>query len=97
MTIYVAPGQRKPSYSVPTDPGRDDFEPDLYNVNWVISMPSGRKPTSPHDSLDEREDFLTVRAIVATPSQRVCSRATVVWEVVKLKELETKAQEDVQV
>ena len=89
MKVYRSPDNWIPSYRIPPDSLSEGFEPNLYHVNWVISMPCPKEGNS--DSTKEsREYFVTVRAIVATSSQRVSSRATVVWEVVKLDDIDKR-------
>ncbi|PFH47953.1 hypothetical protein AMATHDRAFT_87414 [Amanita thiersii Skay4041] len=50
----------------------------LFHDNWVISMPAEN---------GVREDFLTIRLIDGAGAQMLCSRATLVWEVIKLSAL----------
>ncbi|PFH46574.1 hypothetical protein AMATHDRAFT_7642 [Amanita thiersii Skay4041] len=76
MKLYVD-GQIIPSYRLPADK-REKSESDLFRDNWVISMPTDD---------GGREDFLTIQLIDALGAQMLCSRSTVVWEVIKLSDL----------
>ena len=46
-----------------------------YTVKWCISMPSKDDP-------NRREEFVMVRALITVFSQRICGRASLVWEAV---------------
>ncbi|KAF8626879.1 hypothetical protein AX15_004649 [Amanita polypyramis BW_CC] len=69
------------SYLVPLD-----HKKSLHQLNWVISMPFENDPKA-------REEFVTIRAIMAAPAQIIYSRATIVWEVVRLRDIEEKKLE----
>ncbi|PFH47550.1 hypothetical protein AMATHDRAFT_67567 [Amanita thiersii Skay4041] len=76
MKLYID-GEVIPSYRLPAHK-RGEHDSDLFRDNWVISVGI--------DS-NEPEDFLTVRAIDVAGTQLLCSRATIVWEAIKLSEL----------
>ncbi|SRR6266550_2251683 len=86
MRIYQSPlrGRNQepiPSYKMtPTD---KDFQTDSHQVNWVISMPAKGDP-------NQREDFVTLRAAIAASTYDLCTRGTIVWQVVKLKDFKEK-------
>ena len=44
-------------------------------------MPSEEDPHLP-------EEFITIRALLTVVSQRICGRASIVWEVIKKKDYE---------
>jgi len=48
---------------------------------WSISMPS-------EEGSHEPEEFITIRALLTVVSQRICGRASIVWEVIKKKDYE---------
>ena len=69
MTLYPANGTKAvPSYTV-----FQDRHP--YTLKWCISMPSKEDP-------NQREEFVMVRALITVFSQRICGRASLVWEAV---------------
>ncbi|PFH46480.1 hypothetical protein AMATHDRAFT_69759 [Amanita thiersii Skay4041] len=76
MKLYVD-GRTIPSYCLSADK-REKNKSDLFRDNWVISMPTDD---------GGREDFLTIQLIDAVGAQMLCSRSTVVWEVIKLSDL----------
>ncbi|PFH47965.1 hypothetical protein AMATHDRAFT_42601 [Amanita thiersii Skay4041] len=78
MALYID-GDSIPSYRLP-ERKRGSPESNLFRDNWIISMPTKNK---------EREKFLTVRLVDGAAAQMLCSRATVVWEVIKLRALPT--------
>ncbi|KAF8344955.1 hypothetical protein F5887DRAFT_236522 [Amanita rubescens] len=86
MRVYQSPSRGRnrepiPSYKMaPTD---KDFQTDSYQVNWVISVPT--KGDSNH-----REDFVTLRAAIAASTYDLCTRGTIVWQVVKLKDFKAE-------
>ena len=47
-----------------------------YTFKWCISMPSKEDP-------NRREEFVMVRALITVFSQRICGRASLVWEAVR--------------
>ena len=49
-------------------------------------MPSEEGPHLP-------EEFITIRALLTVVSQRICGRASIVWEVIKKKDYE-RGQDD---
>ncbi|PFH45156.1 hypothetical protein AMATHDRAFT_44219 [Amanita thiersii Skay4041] len=76
MRLYIN-GDSLPSYRLPErirgSPGSN-----LFRDNWIISVPTND---------NKREEFLTIRLIDGERTQMLCSRATVVWEVIKLSAL----------
>ena len=69
MTLYPAYGTKAvPSYTV-----FENRHP--YTIKWCISMPSKEDP-------NRREEFVMVRALITVFSQRICGRASLVWEAV---------------
>lgn len=67
-----------PSYNHDFD--IDNYQQDIYKTHWAIEMPGKSKN-------DERERFITIRALSAVGAEVMCGRATIVWEVIKYDEL----------
>ena len=79
MKLYQGKGKNtSPSYLVSQAPSKG-----LRGLSWCISMPdiSG-------ENNRPREEFVTVRAITTLVFQHMCSRASIVWEVVKKEDYE---------
>ena len=53
-----------------------------YTLKWCISMPSKEDP-------DQREEFVTIRTLVTVFSQRICGRASLVWEAITKEDFRT--------
>jgi hypothetical protein len=77
-TVNGCPRDPIPSYRMVPEPA--DFTSVTYQANWVISMPTKDDP-------NQREDFVTIRLPISA-HMIACSTATVVWEVVKLKDID---------
>ena len=53
-----------------------------YTLKWCISMPSKEDP-------DQREEFVTIRTLVTVFSQRICGRASLVWEAITKEDFQS--------
>ncbi|KAK2464940.1 hypothetical protein APHAL10511_003016 [Amanita phalloides] len=79
MKLYRGKGKdMSPSYLVSQAPNTG-----LHGLNWCISMPDMSAENN-----RSREEFVTVRAITTPVFQHMCSRASIVWEVVKKEDYE---------
>ncbi|PFH47952.1 hypothetical protein AMATHDRAFT_6258 [Amanita thiersii Skay4041] len=76
MTLYVDK-DCIPSYRLPKAK-RSSPASNLFRDDWVISMPTNS---------GDWEKFLTIRLIDGAGASVLCSRATLVWEVIKLSVL----------
>jgi len=56
-----------------------DYQDSLYERSWLIEMPSKNG--------EQRELFLTIRALSVIRASQMSGRATVVWSVIKLDDL----------
>ena len=70
--------QSKPSYEVNVEAGF--FKPNLAKTHWEIDIPG------PLDS--PREEVITLCALSISRSEVMCGRATLVWEVIRKRELD---------
>lgn len=83
MKLYIpSTNEFKPSYKYLFN--IKDFQGDVYNTHWAIEMPVLSDATN---GKQERELFITVRALSAVGAEVMCGRATIVWEVIKHREL----------
>ena len=79
MKLYQGRGKdMSPSYLVSQAPNMG-----LHGLNWCISMPDMSTENN-----RSREEFVTVRAITTPVFQHMCSRASIVWEVIKKEDYE---------
>ncbi|KAF8344924.1 hypothetical protein F5887DRAFT_235756 [Amanita rubescens] len=80
MKLYPKNGtEAVPSYTV-----FQRCHPSMFR--WSIPMPSEEDPHL-------LEEFITIRALLTVVSQRICGRASIVWEVIKKRDYE-RGQDD---
>lgn len=61
-----------------------DYRESLYDIHWVIEMPS-------KTDINKREQYITVRVLSMAKAECAPGRATIVWAVLKVDDIRTKS------